>query len=144
MIFHGSRGLRRARQCERTLEGRTGFLTGPPLERRALEVSEPETTTAGRGRLGRARQDGDFAAEHGSRRSGHAPPIHRQCRPLTGGAPAVVPRRRPQGTMQPALRCCHLIPRAEACHSHRRPRLLCRRHFIRYLVRAFLNSMQVG
>jgi hypothetical protein len=70
VIFHSSRGLRRAWQCERTLEGRTGFLTRPPLERRALEVSEPETTTTGRGRLGRVRQDGDFAAEHGSSRSG--------------------------------------------------------------------------
>ena len=48
MIFHSFRGLRRARQCARTLEERTGLLTRPPLERRALEVSEPETATTGR------------------------------------------------------------------------------------------------
>jgi hypothetical protein len=33
-----------------------------------LEVSEPETTATGRGRLGRTRQDGDLAVKYGSRR----------------------------------------------------------------------------
>ena len=70
VIFDSYRGLRRARQCRRASEERAGLLTRPPLQRRALEVGEPETTTPGRGRLGRGRQDRDLAIEQGSRCSG--------------------------------------------------------------------------